>query len=54
MSSDSSLTADMAIRFEKAFGVSANTLMRMQTAYDLALARTLAGEIKISRLEMAA
>ncbi|WP_422785848.1 HigA family addiction module antitoxin [Rhizorhabdus argentea] len=50
-----SLTAEMAIRFEKAFGVSADTLMRMQTAYDLAQARrTHAGEIKVSRLEMAA
>lgn len=49
-----SLTADMAICFEKAFGVSADTLMRMQTAYDLAQARTHAEEIKVSRLEMAA
>ncbi|WP_340317595.1 HigA family addiction module antitoxin [Rhizorhabdus argentea] len=49
-----SLTANMAIRFEKAFGVSADTLMRMQTAYDLAQARTHAEEIKVSRLEMAA
>lgn len=30
------LSADMAIRFEKAFGVKADTLMRMQAAYDLA------------------
>lgn len=33
------LSAEMAIRFEKAFGVNADTLMRMQTAYDLAQAR---------------
>lgn len=46
--------ADMAIRFEKAFGVNADTLMRMQTAYDLAQARTHEAEIKVSRLEMAA
>ena len=31
------LSAEMAIRFETAFGVKADTLMRMQTAYDLAL-----------------
>lgn len=49
-----SLTADMAIRFEKAFGVSADTLMRMQTAHDLAQARVHAAEIKVSRLEMVA
>lgn len=33
------LSADMAIRFEGAFGISADTLMRMQVAYDLAQAR---------------
>ena len=33
------LSADMAIRFETAFGVRADTLMRMQTAYDMAHAR---------------
>ena len=35
----SNLSADMAIRFEKAFGVKADTLMRMQTSYELAQAR---------------
>ena len=49
-----SLTADMAIRFEKAFGVNADTLMRMQTAYDLAQARTHEAEIKVGRLQIAA
>jgi addiction module HigA family antidote len=38
----SALSAAMALRFEKAFGISADTLMRMQTAHDLAQAR--AGE----------
>jgi addiction module HigA family antidote len=33
------LTAEMAIRFEKAFGLKADTLCRMQTAYELAEAR---------------
>ena len=33
------LSADMALRFENAFGVSADTLMRMQAAHDLARAR---------------
>lgn len=50
----SALTADMAIRFEKAFGVKADTLMRMQTAYELALARAHEGEIDVKRLEIAA
>jgi antitoxin HigA-1 len=31
-----SLSADMALRFERQFKVSADTLMRMQTSYDLA------------------
>ncbi len=39
------LSADMAIRFEKAFGLRAETLCRMQTAYDLSFARK--GEKKI-------
>jgi len=44
------LSAEMAIRFEKAFGVQADTLMRMQTAYDLAQARAHADDIKVERL----
>ena len=34
-----SLSADMALRFERQFKISADTLMRMQTDYDLAQAR---------------
>jgi len=33
------LSADMAIRIEKAFGVRMDTLLRMQAAYDIALPR---------------
>jgi addiction module HigA family antidote len=33
------LSADMAIRLEKAFGLSAETLMRMQASHELAQAR---------------
>jgi antitoxin HigA-1 len=33
------LSAEMAIRFEKAFGVRAETMLRMQAAHDLAAAR---------------
>lgn len=39
LNGNANLSADMAIRFEKAFEVKANTLLRMQTAYQLALAR---------------
>jgi plasmid maintenance system antidote protein VapI len=34
-----SLSADMALRFEQQFKISADTLMRMQMSYDLAQAR---------------
>lgn len=44
------LSADMAIRFEKAFGIKADTLMRMQAAYELAQARVHEGEIKVGKL----
>ena len=48
------LSADMAIRFEKAFGVKADTLLRMQTSYELAEARRREGAIKVGRLALAA
>lgn len=44
------LSADMAIRFEKAFGVKADTLMRMQSAYEMAQARAHENEIQVARL----
>ncbi|BEV12966.1 HigA family addiction module antidote protein (plasmid) [Asticcacaulis sp. DW145] len=46
----SSLSAEMAIRFEKAFGVKAETLMRMQTAYQLANARAHEDKVDIRPL----
>ena len=44
-----SLSPDMALRIEKAFGVSMDTLMRMQNSYDIAMARSREGEIEVSR-----
>jgi antitoxin HigA-1 len=41
------LSPDMAIRIEKAFGVSMETLMRMQNSYDIAQAHKRRGEIKV-------
>ena len=41
------LSADMALRLEKAFGVSMDSLMRMQNSYDIAQARKRAGEIDV-------
>ncbi len=46
----SSLSAEMAIRFEHAFGVRAETLMRMQTRYELAKARQREGELSVKSL----
>ena len=41
------LTPEMGLRIEKAFGVSMDTLMRMQNSYDIAQARKREGEIKV-------
>jgi len=41
------LSPEMALRLEKAFGVSMETLMRMQTSYDIARARKHSGRIKV-------
>ena len=43
----SQLSPDMAFRVEKAFGVSMDTLMRMQNSYDIAQARKREGEINV-------
>jgi antitoxin HigA-1 len=49
-----SLSADMAIRFEQAFGVKADTLLRMQAAHQLAQARRIEARIKVGKLPIAA
>ncbi len=43
------LSPDMALRIEKAFGVRMDTLLRMQTAWEIAEARKRAGEFDIAR-----
>jgi addiction module HigA family antidote len=43
----SSLSPDMALRIEKAFGVKMDTLLRMQTAYEIAEARRRENEIRV-------
>lgn len=48
------LSADMALRFEKAFGISADTLLRMQSAYDLVQARAHADQLIVTRITKAA
>ena len=41
------LSSEMALRIEKAFGVSMDTLMRMQNSYDIAQARKREGDVKV-------
>jgi addiction module HigA family antidote len=48
------LSGDMALRIEKAFGVQMDTLMRMQSAYDIAETRKRAKGIRVKRLQRAA
>ena len=46
-----SLSPDMALRIEKAFGPKMDTLLRMQTSYEIAKTREREGKIKIKRYE---
>lgn len=43
------LSGDMALRIEKAFGPKMDTLMRMQSAYDIARTRKRQSKIRIRR-----
>ncbi len=45
------LSGDMALRIEKAFGVKMETLMRMQSAYDIAHTRKREKEICVRRIQ---
>ena len=46
-----SLSPEMALRIEKAFGVPMDTLMRMQTSYDIAQARKREDDIELVPFE---
>jgi addiction module HigA family antidote len=43
------LSGEMALRFEKAFGVDMDTLMRMQNSFDIAQTRSQAKKIDVER-----
>jgi addiction module HigA family antidote len=45
------LSGDMALRIEKAFGVKMDTLMRMQSAHDIAQTRKCEKLIRVRRIE---
>lgn len=44
------LSPDMAMRFEDAFGIKAETLLRMQAAYDLAQIKMAEDRVRIERV----
>ena len=51
LNAKSDLSGDMALRFDKAFGVDMETLMRMQNSFDIAATRSRAKSIKVERYE---
>jgi plasmid maintenance system antidote protein VapI len=48
------LSGEMALRIEKAFGVKMDTLMRMQSSYDIAQTRKREKEIRVQRIRQTA
>ena len=48
------LSGDMALRIEKAFGVKMDTLMRMQSSYDIAQTRKREKQINVRRVALLA
>src|ERR1700682_62409 len=48
------LSGDMALRIEKALGIRMDTLMRMQSAYDIARTRKREKEIRVRRIQRTA
>ena len=48
------LSGDMALRIEKAFGLKMDTLMRMQSSYDIAQARKHEKHIHVRRIHQPA
>ncbi len=52
LNSKASLSGDMALRIEKAFGVKMDTLMRMQSSYDIAETRKRENKIHVQRVPL--
>jgi addiction module HigA family antidote len=49
LNAKSDLSGEMALRFEKAFGVDMETLMRMQNSFDIARTRSMEKKIRVER-----
>jgi len=45
------LSGEMALRFEKAFGIDMDTIMRMQNSYDIARTRGREKKIRVERYQ---
>jgi addiction module HigA family antidote len=54
LNGNASLSGDMALRIEKAFGVRMETLMRMQSSFDIAETRKREGSIHLRRVAVLA
>jgi addiction module HigA family antidote len=52
LNSKAGLSGDMALRLEKAFGVKMDTLMRMQSSYDIAQTRKREKDIRVRRIRL--
>jgi len=50
LNSKAGLSGDMALRLEKAFGIRMETLMRMQSSYDIAQTRKREKQIRVRRI----
>jgi addiction module HigA family antidote len=49
LNGNADLSGEMALRIEKAFGIRMDTLLRMQSAYDIWRTRQLEHEIEVKR-----
>ena len=54
LNAKSDLSGEMTLRIEKAFGVKMDTLMRMQSSYDIAQTRKRERQIRVRRFHPAA
>ena len=52
LNGNSDLSGEMALRMEKAFGVKMDTLMRMQSSYDIAQMRKREKQIHVQRISL--
>ncbi len=51
LNGNADLSGDMALRIEKAFGLKMDTLMRMQSSYDIARTRERQNTIRVRRYQ---